>query len=1370
MTVTDDDGDVGQDTAIIEVFIDSDGDGMPDSWEMANGLDPYDPTGDNGAFGDPDREEFYNIYEFWADTNPHDRDTDHDSYDSWWEGINYWNFEDGPEVWYWMDHDYTLQEAGQRANTLDTDSDDIPDGWEEWWGAGRHSGSPIDPDNDFGHAGHNGDPDLDGMINYNEYRYDCNPLDPDTDDDLLPDGVEDKNENGQYDHYPGVDYNGGSETDAHDPDTDEDGLLDGQEDANRNGSKEFNEPDPTIPDTDGDGILDGNHNRLLILRVKEIVNNYGGQKNIYLMINDTGPLPFHGWKVPGSDYWEIETGSNTFTPYENISVAFYFNKLKIEVFEEGMGFIGSFEISKTGQDIYITETVGNFIFNLRCEVDNYAFSDPWAPLSDADGDGIDDYSEAIYYSGRCADFRVNNSDGDDEHRDLHGGSTIYNNLVDPDSDNDGILDGNEVLTTYQTDPLREDSDMDGLMDIWEIANLISGRPTNPDGDPYHNAIDADSDDDGLRDRPEYDYWVGRTDGISWDDDSDSDGYINILDQDSDNDTLSDGVEITEYDISVTIALLTTIRTVSSDPTIADTDSDGYGDPEERNIGEDGFITDPTDPDTDDDGLLDSGEQYITSFETETRYAIPDHKNSNAGKVDIELSNVKSNAPDSRIYHVEARVGINHSCISDLKLTLDNGVRSIVIRNFLGGDNFVHEDYDLIAKGFPTSDLTTERTWYLKVEDHWDDDVGYIESFEIHIYARTNPKDDDYDGDGLNDSEEVSRGTHGWLTEPYVADTDGDTLTDGDEVLGTTKGVPTNPANPDSDADGYNDNVDRYPLHNVGVKVILSYMIIDSRRDDSDNQPVEPQAVVTIDDKTFSTPTGSGIYFSMNYHYTVDILDDATTASITVEAWEDDGEYDDDKLDVKPGTGSEYTFTYTLGSIGNSQSITTSGDDSDDKDATISFTVETVALNRVNTILINSTDVGLYVTPNSELRYTGEQRFFICYIDVTSSPSGPFVSGMNVIIVPRTTYVDSLFNQSILDDTLPSDFDGLQVTGFDEDEDTTLGAIAGTVFGELTGTQASMFLDYLIYYDTAKTQRSAYYHDVTEQLSTLGLSNEVFEYIPFTIDNSPTYDMPNPDDEPEWWEDIWNAITGTIEAIKDFVHNGLVAFYNFLENVGELLEDIGQAILNFLSDPAGAIQAALEFIIDVLNAIKRWVLDTLESMLHSIIQGIVNIENGAELFSANNLLMGLYDDVINDEPIWDIVGTIFLSMFSLDSLELIVKVASIALGMLAVYLFAIPFLLTFIISLGDFKNVYYSEVYGAIASKEGKTVEEVKDEADYIVGINLIRAIGFIIAKLGLDLIFNPSPDPVSNAYRVGGYIVFEMGVIISIFGIMIAFL
>jgi hypothetical protein len=70
--------------------LDTDGDGMPDSWELAHGLNPNSATGLNGAGGDLDGDGLTNLQEFNLRTNPQSADSDGDTLGDGLE-VNTWN-------------------------------------------------------------------------------------------------------------------------------------------------------------------------------------------------------------------------------------------------------------------------------------------------------------------------------------------------------------------------------------------------------------------------------------------------------------------------------------------------------------------------------------------------------------------------------------------------------------------------------------------------------------------------------------------------------------------------------------------------------------------------------------------------------------------------------------------------------------------------------------------------------------------------------------------------------------------------------------------------------------------------------------------------------------------------------------------------------------------------------------------------------------------------------------------------------------------------------------------------------------------------------------------------------------------------------
>jgi hypothetical protein len=75
----------------VSYTIDTDSDGLPDAWEVAYGLDHTSATGNDGASGDPDNDGLTNAQEYARSTNPLVADSDGDLLPDGWEvqyGLN----------------------------------------------------------------------------------------------------------------------------------------------------------------------------------------------------------------------------------------------------------------------------------------------------------------------------------------------------------------------------------------------------------------------------------------------------------------------------------------------------------------------------------------------------------------------------------------------------------------------------------------------------------------------------------------------------------------------------------------------------------------------------------------------------------------------------------------------------------------------------------------------------------------------------------------------------------------------------------------------------------------------------------------------------------------------------------------------------------------------------------------------------------------------------------------------------------------------------------------------------------------------------------------------------------------------------------
>jgi hypothetical protein len=111
---------------------DSDGDGLPDDWELINLLDLNSAQGLNGASGDTDNDGLVNIYEYLSQTSPQSEDTDQNGILDGSEDL------DGDGV-----PNIVEQTVGSRPDMKDTDDDGVTDSAEIL--GGSNPASSADP-------------------------------------------------------------------------------------------------------------------------------------------------------------------------------------------------------------------------------------------------------------------------------------------------------------------------------------------------------------------------------------------------------------------------------------------------------------------------------------------------------------------------------------------------------------------------------------------------------------------------------------------------------------------------------------------------------------------------------------------------------------------------------------------------------------------------------------------------------------------------------------------------------------------------------------------------------------------------------------------------------------------------------------------------------------------------------------------------------------------------------------------------------------------------------------------------------------------------------------------------------------------------
>ena len=349
-------------------------------------LDPTSPDTDGDGVGDNVEVQYY--------MNPSESDTDGDGLD---DALELYVYSTSP-------------------TNYDSDSDGIRDGDEIL----KYHTNPLAADTDG-----DGWSDLEEIYHFNDPRKpSTNPLDPDSDHDMIPDPVDGHPWSSDWDH---------------------DGLLDGLEKHVYGTRVGYLQP---VPDTDGDGLSDGFEvsHHLNPLRA----DTDGDDLNDSVEVNITGTDPV----VADTDGDGVDDGSE-YSAYAT-------NPLNPDSDGDGLS---------DGEEIHGVTSYCTIYSYTQHEYETLqATYRSNATLPDSDSDGIPDIDEI----SNCTNPMANDSDGDG-----------LSDAVDPypwspDADGDGLTDAQELQKG--TSPFNPDSDGDGIPD--NVDPVLNQPAPPPEEKPF----------------------------------------------------------------------------------------------------------------------------------------------------------------------------------------------------------------------------------------------------------------------------------------------------------------------------------------------------------------------------------------------------------------------------------------------------------------------------------------------------------------------------------------------------------------------------------------------------------------------------------------------------------------------------------------------------------------------------------------------------------------------------------------------------------------------------------------------------------------------------------------------------------------------
>ena len=799
---------------------DTDGDGLEDGWEVANGLDPLDsgepddrdientnadgedageqnetfPDPDNGPYGDPDRDGLTNEQEAAIGTNPTASDSDGDGLNDRWESL----------------YTETVQTPQGPVTLLDPLNPNwgcpllTPQVEAEMKliiGTSTWNSLPVGPNGD-----HSCDSVLDidrqgpdSLPNYLEEIYDTNPLEEDSDGDLIPDRVEVGYGSQELQVHCGVPQFGTIRLDA--PYTD---LMSGIGDLtwfneDMDGDGRLNGPGDW--DTDGDGMPDGfEYCYNTLLNPANSTDAYGdvdedGLNNVeeyevaysWGAVNFTNPLVADTDDDGMPDGWEYNSGIH---PNDGSNAE---EDPDFDGYDaDGDGavrytdLVGISTVHNIVVEIGDTVQVNRTIMWVRTVQDSQYVNIP-----------IKTPTAGVVYAinvevGQEVTSRLQDLAIVVEDHERFTNLDEYRAKFSPDTD---FTQPEEewVILGRSTDPLVQDTDSDGLIDGievigWTIRIVDVGVR---DVVVYSDPGVYDTDRDGLSDSTEY-----------------YETYTNASDRDTDSDGLEDFTEAVD-------GFVWNGSVYFTNASMFDTDNDGLNDGEEVVNGQDQYITHANNADTDDDGLSDGGEVLFIPRPWQSATNPLDNDTDDDGQPDgweMQVFSVQQNTNSHSLW-ITTQNWLPIGCTSMVECGLGPGgwVWDSYLKGFQtsgdrNGDGILDPKYFIYEMNLTGFTIPSDGRWALDPsfgsmpDSNFDiDNDTLLNALEAPDRWDTNPVDDDTDGDLLADGWEVSASERA-ISLGLV---DNNTL----NALGARG--PMDPRMPDSDLDGIDDGAEDF---------------------------------------------------------------------------------------------------------------------------------------------------------------------------------------------------------------------------------------------------------------------------------------------------------------------------------------------------------------------------------------------------------------------------------------------------------------------------------------------------------------------------------------------------------------------------------